>query len=273
MINFRYVPTRFTLMEMTEAFLEEAEVEYENAQIDRLSEAQIESLKFRMDACKARHTLARNLMDQLVYEIENPKDSMIVPFDDSTPISRLTFESVSDWANDKFGIDISEWTQIDESQQNADWNDVTIKIYADYRVGYSSGDQYKRSSFLDIGLMGKRKNEPNYLGGILIGLSNGEKYPPGQRPEPRNKTAISKLRNRLKKLTGITSDPFYEFNEGGGWKPRFKLLDDRRNAEERAKREAKHVPYNDDMSDAETLYFEREDDDGQDYLDQHSDYQ
>ncbi|SEQ45779.1 hypothetical protein [Nitrosomonas ureae] len=88
--------------------------------------------------------------------------------------------------------------------------------------------------------MGIRKNAPNHIGGILIALSKERKFPTTKRAAAKHKTAISKLRSALVKLTDIKSDPFTPFNEGYGWKPRFKLIDDRRNADERAKREAVH---------------------------------
>ena len=90
--------------------------------------------------------------------------------------------------------------------------------------------------------MGKRKNEPNGLGVILIGLSLRKKFPKNKTPENKDAAAISKLRRALEQLTGITSDPFYQINAEDGWKPRFKLIDDRRNADERAKEKAEHEP-------------------------------
>jgi hypothetical protein len=62
-------------------------------------------------------------------------------------------------------------------------------------------------------------------------------------------------------LTGLSSDPFVAFNEADGWKPRFSLVDDRRNSEERAKRKAVHVPL-----DFEAPDFEDEDDEAGRFL-------
>ena len=50
MVNMDYIPEGFTLEDMLSAFREEAEVEHENAQIDRLPGNRIESLKVRLDA-------------------------------------------------------------------------------------------------------------------------------------------------------------------------------------------------------------------------------
>ncbi|WP_295624055.1 hypothetical protein [uncultured Nitrosomonas sp.] len=284
MINLDYIPTGFSLLEMTSAFLEEAEVEYENAQIKRFPEAHLESLKFRMDACKARHTLALNLMDQIRHEIQNSKDSKIVSSEDSTSLTRLTFESVFDWAGDKFGIGspkISSGYPVenhtiksDNSTENFKWEDVTIKIYKDYNLGYKLGNgKYKKSSFQKIGLMGIRKLEPNYIGGILIILSKGIKFPNTKKAAGKDKTAISKLRSALVKLTDIEGDPFTPFNEVDGWKPSFKLIDDRRNADERAKQKAVHVPLDEnkdaDNLNPETPDFENINDEAGNWLNEH----
>ena len=77
----------------------------------------------------------------------------------------------------------------------------------------------------------------------MIGLSVGKKFPPTGAIKGKHKTAISRLRDPLRKLTGIESEPFTEFNETDGWKPRFKLTDDRRNADDRAKKAATQTEY------------------------------
>jgi hypothetical protein len=59
MINFDYIPAGFSLLDMTSTFQEEAEVEYENAELDRLPKADLDVLMSRADACKARHNLAK----------------------------------------------------------------------------------------------------------------------------------------------------------------------------------------------------------------------
>ena len=103
--------------------------------------------------------------------------------------------------------------------------------------------------------MGTRKIDPNMSGIILIGLSDNQKYPPASNPEGKHKKAISDLRNCLEKLTVISKDPFQKFNPKDGWRPVFELIDDRRNADERAKKNAVHVSYNDNTRD-----FNQEDD-------------
>lgn len=279
MINMDYIPSGFTLLQMTAAFQEEAEVELENAQRGHVSDDPIEALQLRLDACAARHTLAHSLLDRLRFEIANPQGSMIVQSDDRSSVARLTLSSVSSWASDRYGIGIAEWPDLpqstieqEEPTPRATWEQVKVKIYKDYKIGWSvEKGNFKTSSFVDIGLMGTRKIEPNFLGGILIGLSNGKKYPSEGRAESKHATAISKLRGALKRLTGIESDPFLPTNEADGWKPRFELIDDRQNADKRAKEKAIHVPLEDtDGATGVTDDFEREDDQAQDFLDKAS---
>ena len=102
---------------------------------------------------------------------------------------------------------------------------------------------------------------------ILIGLSQGEKYPRAKTTqlEPAEIAAISKLRRSLKSNLNIKGDPFTEFNPTDGWKPRFKLIDDRNNADERAKREARHIQYDD----SQHSNFEDEDDEAGAFIRNH----
>jgi len=277
MVNMDYIPEGFTLEDMLSAFREEAEVEHENAQIDCLPGAQIESLKVRLDACEARRSLAILLLEDLRKEA-SIQDSAIVLSPDSSSIPRYTLDSVADWVTFKYGIGIPEWSYVfapppttvtyksdigiqDKpsdslmSSSNKDlpnaitWEDIEIRIRKGNIIAYSfkKGDWIKES-FAKIGLLNKTTQQPNHSAGILIGLSVGEKYPPTGAIEGKHKTAISRLRNSLRKLTGIESEPFTEFNEADGWKPLFKLTDDRKNADNRAKKAALHEQYNDGIN-------------------------
>ncbi len=274
MVNMDYIPEGFSLSEMTAAFQEEAEVEYENARRNHESTAQLTRKKIRLEACKARHSLTELLLESVNYELAHPDESLIFRANDTSTKSRLTLASITNWAAESYGIGIPEWplpalathdTEGAEQHTTATtqggWDDVTIKIYADYRIGYCIGQgKYRNSSFQTIGLMGTRKNGPNFLGGILLGLSMGNKFPNGRNPEGKDKTAISKLRSSLAKLTHISDDPFFRINEADGWKPRFRLIDDRKNADQRAKTTAKHVPL------YEARDFDRENDDADAWL-------
>ncbi len=113
------------------------------------------------------------------------------------------------------------------------------KIWKDYKIGFSSKKgEFTRSHFREIDLMGQAKNEPNQLGWILTYLSQKKIFPTGNHIQPREKTAISKLRRVLYKWIGLSDDPFLPYNQSDGWKPKFKLIYDVNNADERAKKKA-----------------------------------
>jgi hypothetical protein len=234
MVNMDYIPAGLTLLEMLEAFLEEAEVEYENALMpgDQI-------LKTRMESCISRYNLAELLLENLQYEVNNSENSMIVLAEESSSKQRLTFESVSDWAVDKYGIGISDSNEVDEKLKGVQWEDVTIKIWKDHKIGYSyKKGEFLRSHFRKIGLMGKAKKKPNKLGEILIGLSQKEIFPIGNYLQNSEKAAISRLRGALYKLSGLADDPFHIYNPHEGFKPRFTLIYDVDNADKRAKKKA-----------------------------------
>lgn len=250
MINMDFIPAGETVLSMTNAFLDEATVEYENA--SRNNKYQLKAFENRMNACANRHNLAVILKEALFEDAVYTEDTLIECAENSTDENPLvTLDSLSEWAFNRFGIVIPNKTSYQHEKLNSanntkilGWEDVTIKIYADCSLGYKVGNEnFKRASFMDIELMGKRKLEPNSIGGILIALSQKRKYPPGinAQPSSANKAAISKLRRSLEKLTGITGDAFLPFNKADGYKPRFKLIDDRKNADDRAKNEAIHL--------------------------------
>jgi hypothetical protein len=265
MVNMDFIPDGESVLSMTAAFLEVAEVEYENA--SSRDAYQLKVLKNRMEACAARHSLVRLLTKSLMEDAIYTTDSLIECDDASTDKNPLvTIDSLSAWAYDRFGIAIPikgivvrEGLIATSNTKIPSWEYVTIKLYRNHKITYSLGKNlgWKRSSFLDIGLIDKRTLKPNVLGGILIGLSKGKKYPLNGIVQGSHKKNISELRRSLKKLTGLADDAFLPVNKTDGYKPGFKLIDDRRNADDRAKREAVHVsdnmPYRDDDENDEDL--------------------
>lgn len=264
-VNVDYIPEGFTLLEMTAAFLDEAETDCENARIDHLPDEQKSKLAIRANVCETRHQLAQHLLEGLRFECDSEDSDIVRIAKDSSNAPHYDMSSISNWAYYKFGIGTPTGIDFGRSKGQPaviqNWEAVAIKIYADYKLGVKiSGGKYRRFSFQDVGLMGKRKNTPNELGVILIGLSRQLKFPKGSAALPADKTAISKLRHCLTRMTQILTDPFMPFNPGDGWRPRFDLIDDRRNADERAKDDAIHAPLD------ETRDFDYERDDAQRFL-------
>lgn len=272
MVNMDFIPEGETVLSMTEAFLEEASVEFENAY--GADKYQLKIFENRMRACEARHNLAVLLRASLMEDAVYNEDTVIECTNESTDEHPLiTLESLSDWAFDRFGIGIHNnlhgplAAKLTNAEKSHSWQDVTIKIYKDYRLGYFVGDKnFKQSSFRDIDLMGERKLIPNELGGILIGLSKNTKFPTGKTIKAKDITAISKLKKILIKLTGLNGEPFYRPNEADGYRPRFKLIHDMKNADERLEKQAQHESY-DDRND---YSFKEEDDEAGDFLKNHN---
>ena len=232
MVNMDYIPEGFTLLEMLDAFAEEAEVEYENARSDW-------TLKTRMESCISRYNLAELLLESLQHEADHPEDSMIVLAEEDSDEQRVTFDSVSYWAAYKYGIGITDSTTVDDKLKGVRWEHVTIKIWKDFKIGYSvKKGKFRRSNFRKIKLMGEKQKKPNKQGKILIDLSEQKIYPDGNYIQPNEKTAISRLRDALCMLIPLSDDPFYEHNPHEGWKPRFELIYDVDNADKRDKKKA-----------------------------------
>ena len=193
MVNMDYIPAGFTLLEMLEAFSEEAEVNHYNASLERLPKDQNTTLKLRVDSCKARLLLTKQLLASLQNEIDHPDDSMIVLAEESSSKQRLTFESVFDWAADKYGIGISRWT-VDKKLEGIRWEDITIKIWEDNKIGYAiKNGKFTKKHLKEIGLMGKKKLEPNEKHKILMQLSLPKKtFPsaPGNKAENKESKVI-----------------------------------------------------------------------------------
>jgi hypothetical protein len=244
-LNLEYSSEYEPVLEITDMFAEDAqeEYQYEASPVNKL----------RLEICNARHVMAERLLEHIEREM-SLADSLLKT--DSTH-SKIVLESFLEWAFNQYGIDII----IPKSQSNPKlaWRDVKIKIYKDFKIGlFIKGKPNKYSHFNDIGLMGVQNTIPNEQGKILIKLSTKIKVPP-VKPAPKDNAAMSKLRHCLRNFSGITTDPFYRFNEGDGWRPRFELIDAKRQADERAKNEATHISYDDNVS--YTPDFDDEDDD------------
>lgn len=255
LINFDYIPSGFSILDMTAAFYESAAVDHHNAKLDHVAEERLEALLFRKTACMARHSLATSLMEHLNNELRNPEKMSSLLSPDVSSRRRISVEGLMNWASENYGIGVvpvqlssgDSLGVVQAPDCSSRWEDATVKIYADYRIGYSiNNGKYVQRHFREIDLMGVRKNIPNAVGATLIGLSHGRKFPTGKTAEAKDKTALTRLRDALKKLTGISSDPFFPINEGDGWKPRFKLVDARTCADERAKKEAIHEGFDEE---------------------------
>jgi len=117
------------------------------------------------------------------------------------------------------------------------WSEITFRFLKGHFVEIGGPTQKKKYSIDAIGLMNKTEQIPNDSFNVLI-LCAKRRYPSTQ-----NKHKISKLRKRLKKTFNTKSDPFSLREDR--YVPVFTVVDDRDAADERAKRDAIHVSYDD----------------------------
>jgi hypothetical protein len=253
MVNEDAIFDGLSLIDQLSAHTEEAEVKYENAKSERLPEEKIESLERALKVCKARQALACYLLDDINSEFWSREDSILVRSKDTTSRTRYTLDSIALWASIKHGIIIREWLFTENEQltkwmlpDDVTWEDIEIRIRKDHAITYFYKDcEYDNKALSDMDLLNIKSREPNNQAGILIGLSLGERFPKTRKTNGNERAAISKLRTILKKLTGIKTDPFHPFNVTDGWKPRFKLTNEKNIADEQAEWDARRVSFND----------------------------
>lgn len=85
-----------------------------------------------------------------------------------------------------------------------------------------------------IDLVDRRHGRLNKPCGILIGMAQGRVI---KHTESKARL-ISRLREIFRKFFGINSDPFSSYQKSTGWKPHFKIIDNRGAADRRAREKA-----------------------------------
>lgn len=256
---------RFYVTDMLEILCGHTEFEYKNAG-DNTPKEHLMALKLRWFSARARLRYAKLLQKALEQEVACPGPSRIKVVDYIGGRPLLSVKSVSVWSKFYFRTYITDWKPAQMSAKKVTrWEDISINIYRDFKIGLFKGVDYSKHMFQDFDLMGRRKNSPNKIGRLLIWLS--QKKPTSTFPQGVNRKDLTMLRDSLRKLTGLSGDPFSPLHETDNYKPRFMIIDDRRNADERARQRSIHVGYNDDLAHGEAPDFEREDDDAQKFID------
>lgn len=148
--------------------------------------------------------------------------------------------------------------------------EISLTFRAGDLVEVSARGTSRRVGYDTLGLVDKRTGKLNKHGRLLLGLGGGHRSVPKGRG---NDKAVSRLRKTLFwDRLGVRSDPFQT-----DWYPHFTVRDERSAPDQRAKREATHVPYDDnrrgttteaaDGADGNTeCSYEREDDDADRWL-------
>lgn len=106
MIGLDYIPPGMSLLGMTAAFLEEAEVELHNAKIDKVDWHQKKFLKARVSACQHRHELAGIYLEALELELGKGELSILTPNTEGSISSRIDLDKLAYWAAYQFGISL-----------------------------------------------------------------------------------------------------------------------------------------------------------------------
>lgn len=143
------------------------------------------------------------------------------------------------------------------------WGEITLRFLKNDFVEIGGPSQKKKFSIERLGLMNRTQQIPNAAFELLIPCAKR------RFPSTEKKHKISRLRKRLQEAFDTTSDPFYL--QKNHYKPIFKVIDDRYAADERAKREASHVSYDDTKNyeppqHLEEYTFDEENDETQDWL-------
>jgi hypothetical protein len=92
----------------------------------------------------------------------------------------------------------------------------------------------RRIPLAALDLVDRRRGTLSRPGAVLLGMAQDKRLP---RVE-KNVRLVSRLRGLFRKHLGIQSDPFEPYRENAGWIPRFRVLDKRGTADERARQAA-----------------------------------
>jgi hypothetical protein len=124
---------------------------------------------------------------------------------------------------------------------NLRWDEVTISLVGDKGDGLAGNnmleirarDITRRITLGEADLVDRRSGSLNYQSAVLVRMAMGEAV---RRTEKAgDMSAVMKhLRNALRRLLGLTDDPFHRHHKERGWLPFFQLIDQRGLADQRA---------------------------------------
>lgn len=256
-------------------------------EVEKSGKATEESLQLRnalqekFDICLRAKTDLESAAEDA--RIGKPIDFLILAEKSLATGSKIYFRktSVSAWSLTKLGIPIPEWApsasdlsskgtavgkqdQVTSAASCGNWEDITIKLLRNSRITHSiAGHDNPPVFFQEVGLADRKTGEPNQQAKTLADLAAGKPFGDGEQASTADKTCKSRLKKILIDLVGIESDPFYTRNDRDGYRAKFKLIDLRNDADERAKRDSIHHEFK------ESADFEEEDDEAGDFLRKH----
>ena len=107
-------------------------------------------------------------------------------------------------------------------------------LAANNMLEISARNVTRRVALAAVDLVDRRGGTLNHQAAILLGMAQN------MTPKPTKETPrrMTRLREVFSKHLGIKDDPFEDYRPGAGWVPRFKIVDKRGAADERAKTRA-----------------------------------
>ena len=120
------------------------------------------------------------------------------------------------------------------------WNDITLRFLKNDFIEVGGPVKKIKVSLERLDLMNRTKGKPNVAFDLLL------KMPKRRKVSSKQKQSISRFRRTLEEKFKLPGDPF-QFEEQRGYVPNFKIIDDRKAADERAKKEAVFTPYDDNI--------------------------
>jgi len=128
------------------------------------------------------------------------------------------------------------------AMQNLSADELTITFVGDRSdfglaannlLEISARNTVRRVALASLGLADRRHGGANRQALILLGMAKRQRLP----SSPLNARKMTRLRDAIRIHLGLVGDPFQPYREHEGWVPRFKVVDKRGAADERAKRE------------------------------------
>ena len=108
------------------------------------------------------------------------------------------------------------------------WEEIKIKLIDGDTVKISVGKIHKSYSYAQLGLMKVRSGKKTILWKTLVDMAEqGYSDWDTSGADKKVKKRISNLRNILRKVMGLTGDPFFRYNTEKRWQPKFELEDKR----------------------------------------------
>jgi len=155
----------------------------------------------------------------------------------------------------------------DQKKTASSWHDITLTLLDNNRIECSFDNTKFKKSLEEIGLAKQGNQKLIKPGWVLLGLSNRVKYPETRSPSDSQRQIISRIRDALRELCGLTDDPFLPANPADGYKLKCKLIDKTTAGDQREQERATHVQFNDAKPN-----FAREKDLTQDWIDKTTGY-